>query len=71
MAYLKTRHQYESEGKEFRRITSKEKDMLPAKTVIRNYKVVLVHIENDYDLYFLEVALAGIFKTKWNSFKTH
>lgn len=71
LAYLKTRHRFESEGKEFRRIASKEEDMLPAKSVIRNYKVVLVNIENDYDLYFLEVALAGIFKTKWNSFKTH
>lgn len=45
--------------------------MLPAKLLIRNFKVVLVNIENDYELYFLEVALAGIFKTKWNSFKTH
>ena len=26
---------------------------------------------NDYDLYFLEVAIAGILKTKWNSFRTH
>ena len=71
LAYLKTRHQFESEGKEFRRIESKEKDMVLAKSLIRNFKVVLVNIENDYDLYFLEVALAGIFKTKWNSFKTH
>ena len=71
LAYLKTRHQHESEGKEFRRKTSKEEDMLPAKSIIRNFKVVLVNVENDYELYLLEVTLAGIFKTKWNSFKTH
>ena len=39
--------------------------------IIQNYKVVLVEVQNDYDLYFLEVSLAGIFNTKWNSFKTH
>lgn len=71
LAYLKTKYQYESEGKQFYRIISTEEDMLPAKLLIRNFKVVLVNIENDYELYFLEVALAGIFKTKWNSFKTH
>lgn len=71
LAYLKTRHQCETEGKQFYRKISTEEDMLPAKSLIRNFKVVLVNIENDYELYFLEVALAGIFKTKWNSFKTH
>lgn len=71
LAYLKTKYQFESEGKQFYRIISTEEDMLPAKLLIRNFKVVLVNIENDYELYFLEVALAGIFKTKWNSFKTH
>ena len=43
----------------------------PQKEKIRNLKVVLVSVKEDYNLYFLEVALAGILKTKWNSFKTH
>ena len=41
------------------------------KDIIQNYKVVLIPVKKDYDLYFLEVALAGILKTKWNSFRTH
>ena len=71
LAYLKSKHQFEIEKKEISRATITNDDMLPAKTIIQNYKVVLVEVQNDYDLYFLEVALAGIFRTKWNSFKTH
>lgn len=71
LAYLKTRHQWQSEKKEISRATIKNQDMLQSKAIIQNYKVVLVEVQNDYDLYFLEVALAGIFRTKWNSFKTH
>ena len=43
----------------------------PKKEVIRKYKLVLYPVLDDYKLYFYEVALAGIFKTKWNSFRTH
>lgn len=71
LAYLKSKHQFEIEEKEISRATITNDDMLPAKTIIQNYKVVLVPVQNDYDLYFLEVVLAGKFKTKWNSFKTH
>lgn len=71
LAYLKTKYRWEIEGKKTERATIKNEDMLPAKAIIQNYKVVLVPVQNDYDLYFLEVALAGIFNTKWNSFKTH
>lgn len=67
LAYLKTKHQ----KAEITRKTVTNEDMLPAKTIIQNYKVVLVPVQNDYDLYFLEVVLAGKFRTKWNSFKTH
>jgi hypothetical protein len=38
---------------------------------LRNYKVALYPVLNDYELYFYEVALSGVFKTKWNSFRTH
>ena len=71
LAYLKTREKGITENIEIGRSTVTNDDMLPAKAIIQNYKVVLVPVKNDYDLYFLEVALAGIFSTKWNSFKTH
>lgn len=67
LAYLKTKHQ----KAEITRKTVTNEDMLPAKKIIQNYKVALIEVQNDYDLYFLEVVLAGKFKTKWNSFKTH
>ncbi len=71
LAYLKTREKGISENIKIGRSTVTNEDMLPAKEIIQNYKVVLVPEKNDYDLYFLEVALAGIFSTKWNSFRTH
>jgi predicted GIY-YIG superfamily endonuclease len=39
--------------------------------IIRNYKVVILPELNDYDMYFMEVYLAGLWKTEWNSFRTH
>ena len=42
-----------------------------AKEKIKSFKVHLIPVDNDYDLYFLEVTLAGLLKTKWNSFRTH
>lgn len=71
LAYLKTKEKWLSEGKNIDRATITNEDMLPAKSIIQNYKMVLCPVANDYDLYFLEVVLAGKFKTKWNSFKTH
>lgn len=38
---------------------------------IKNFRVIVIPEENDYDLYFMEVYLAGKLKTKWNSFRTH
>jgi hypothetical protein len=46
-------------------------DLSAKKEVVRNLHVALIPVQEDYDLYFLEVALAGILKTKWNSFRTH
>ena len=71
LAYLKTRDKWKKEGKLTDRATITNEDMTPAKTVIQNYKVVLHSGTEDYNLYFLEVVLAGKFKTKWNSFRTH
>ena len=41
------------------------------KNIVRNYKVAMIHVPEDFNLYFLEVTLAGYWKTKWNSFRTH
>jgi hypothetical protein len=71
LAYLKTREKWISEGNNIDRATISNEDMLPAKSIIQNYKVVLWSVPEDYNLYFLEVVLAGKFKTKWNSFRTH
>lgn len=38
---------------------------------LHDYAVVVIPEPNDYDLYFMEVYIAGKLKTKWNSFKTH
>lgn len=38
---------------------------------IRNYRVVVIPEDLEYDLYFMEVYISGRLKTKWNSFKTH
>ena len=38
---------------------------------IKNYCLIVIPVEHDYDLYFMEVYIAGKLKTKWNSFKTH
>jgi len=41
------------------------------KSEVQSLIVAMYPVENDYDLYFFEVAIAGILKTKWNSFRTH
>ena len=66
LAYLKLK---EKQGHS--RANSTNEDLEPYKKKIREFKVVLIQEQNDYNLYFLEVALAGIFKTRWNSFRTH
>lgn len=38
---------------------------------IKNYHLMVIPEENHYDMYFMEVYIAGRLKTKWNSFKTH
>lgn len=53
------------------RTTVTNDDLLHAKEKIQNSRIVLIPVKEDYDLYFLEVAIAGILKTKWNNFRTH
>ncbi len=50
-------------------------DELPAiqfqQAKLMNYAVMVFPEYSDYDLYFMEVYLAGRLGTKWNSFRTH
>lgn len=71
LAYLKTKESWKAENRPITAETRLDEHMMPAKTKIQRYKVVLVPVAHDYDLYFLEVVLAGKFRTKWNSFRTH
>ena len=48
-----------------------QEELISNRKKVGVFKVVLVPVEKDYDLYFLEIAIAGILKTKWNSFRTH
>lgn len=68
LAYLKAKFY---DNKLTRATTDNETHLVPKKDIIKSYKVVLIPVEKDYDLYFLEVAIAGLLKTKWNSFRTH
>lgn len=38
---------------------------------VKHFYINIIPIEDDYALYFLEVALAGLLQTRWNHFKTH
>lgn len=39
--------------------------------LVQGYKVAILQEELDYDLYFMEVYIAGKLKTYWNAFETH
>lgn len=47
------------------------KELEKAKSKVVKFKVVMYPVKSDYELYFLEVTIAALLKTKWNSFKTH
>lgn len=38
---------------------------------IKKYHLIVIPETNYYDMYFMEVYIAGRLKTLWNSFKTH
>ncbi len=58
-------------SKSQRKHIENEADVPKAKELVRRFKVAIYPIENDYELYFHEVAVAGILQSKWNSFRTH
>jgi hypothetical protein len=70
LAYLMTKH--DNAIIERANVHDKFQDELTCKKeIVRSFKVALYPVKNDYELYFLEVVLSGVFKTKWNSFRTH
>lgn len=38
---------------------------------IQDFYVVIIPVTEDYDLYFQEIVLSGLLKTKFNTFRTH
>ena len=67
-SYLKAKHFSQHTGK---RIELAEELLKEQQEKIKNYRLIVIPEMNDYDLYFMEVYIAGKLKTKWNSFKTH
>lgn len=67
-SYLKAKHFSKHKGK---RNELPESLLREQQEKIKNYRVVVIPEMNDYDLYFMEVYIAGRLKTYWNSFKTH
>lgn len=76
LAYLLANEEKYKSGFSKTRDQMPQKHLQQAREKIQSYKVVLYPIdlhpvEDYYSLYFLEIALAGLLKTKWNKFKTH
>ncbi len=71
LAYLIAKDYYPKLSSELKREEFPKGKLEEMKNKLRSFKVVMHPIENDFELYFLEVSIAGILKTKWNSFKTH
>ena len=67
-SYLKAKHFSQHTGK---RIELAKELLKEQQEKIKNYRLIVIPEINDYDLYFMEVYIAGKLKTKWNSFKTH
>jgi predicted GIY-YIG superfamily endonuclease len=67
-SYLKAKHFSQHIGK---RIDLAEELLKEQQEKIKNYRLIVIPEKEDYDLYFMEVYIAGKLKTKWNSFKTH
>lgn len=67
-SYLKAKHYSNYDGK--RELLSRDL-LIEQQEKIKNYRLIVIPEKEDYDLYFMEVYIAGKLKTKWNSFKTH
>jgi hypothetical protein len=68
LAYLMAKKEHGHVGR--RKLLPLEQ-LVKQQEIIRQFKFVIYPELDDYKLYFLEVYLSGVLKTKWNSFKTH
>lgn len=68
LAYAMAASRHEHEGR--RQQLSYEKISKEQKA-IRQFKVAILPETSDYDLYFMEVYIAGKLKLEWNTFRTH
>ena len=68
LAYLMAKKKYDHQG---HRHKLKKWKLKEQQEIIREWRVAVYPIKNDYDLYFTEVFAAGMWGTKWNTFKTH
>lgn len=69
LAYLM--HEYYAEQEVSRGTTERNDLKLHQERTIQEFRVALLEVTDDYTLYFLEVYLAGKWRTRWNTFRTH
>ncbi|MGB1017777.1 MAG: hypothetical protein ACPGVH_01800 [Chitinophagales bacterium] len=71
LAYRFAKREYHKNNIKVKRKDVTQKELEFGREMVQNFKVALIPVPKDYDLYLLEVLLAGYWKTKWNSFRTH
>lgn len=67
-AYLKAKTRLDHKDK---RVKMDVNEFKLEQAKIKNYRLVVIPETKHYDLYFMEVYIAGRLKSYWNSFKTH
>lgn len=65
-AMAASRHRHEGERKHL-----PYSHILNEQERIRKYRIAILPELSDYDLYFMEVYIAGKLKLEWNTFRTH
>ena len=71
LAYIMANKHYHNNEFDKSRKDLPERELDDMKKKLRKHHVMIIPVDLDYELYFLEVALAGLLETKWNSFRTH
>ncbi len=71
LAYKLAKRKFHKENPKVKRKEVIEDELKFGREAVQNLKVALIPVQEDYDLYILEVLLAGYWKTKWNSFRTY
>lgn len=71
LAYRLAKREFHKENHKVKRVEVLDQELNFGRKAVQNFKVALIPVQEDYNLYLLEVLLAGFWKTKWNSFRTH